>query len=116
MKPAGNIDEIVDATLPEQNFAPPDPKQGSRIEFGRTVRVRGWLITADREPFESVSVVIGGRIYPCTYGGLRADIARFFSRPRLAYTGFSARVPTSDFLPGEYPCALRGTSPNGEII
>jgi len=112
--PFGNIDSIVDATLPERNFIPADRTNPTDVEFGRLLRFTGWLVTANRTTFAKAVLRVGNRTYPCTTGALRPDIATIFEDPTLDKTGFAATVPTLDLVPGRHSFVLLGETESGE--
>lgn len=70
------------------------------------ITVEGWVGGA-KSRIEKISMSLGGRQFSVRYGEKRENVASFFKNPDFLYSGFSAKLPVSDFKPGYYRLILK---------
>ena len=115
------LDEVLnhrDYSLDQFNeISTPLTKPPVRLPADATLMLRGWAVDRNaRRPAAGVEIEINGKVYPCSYGGERADVAAYFQQPAYRYSGFVLDLPATTVGKGKHDLRVRVVSADGKTF
>lgn len=78
------------------------------------VRVRGWALDVDGEPFTAVEIEVAGARASAPCSGARPDVAALYGSSQ--WVGFDVELALDEAAPGNHLVALRGERADGSRV